>query len=77
MTSVHVRVPSTNLATNCLKTLQGATAIKSNGAYLMVSGVSSQEVIAHLTTNGIIPSEVSSGGPDLESIFLELTEGRV
>ena len=77
MTSVHVRVPSTNLATNCLKTLQGATAIKSNGAYLMVSGVSSQEVIAHLTTNGIIPSEVSSGGPDLESIFLELTEGRL
>jgi ABC-type multidrug transport system ATPase subunit len=76
ISTVHVRVPSTNVAANCLKTLRGITAIKSNGAYLNVSGVSSQAVIAHLTANGIIPSEVSSGGSDLESIFLELTEGK-
>jgi ABC-2 type transport system ATP-binding protein len=75
MTTVYVRVPSTDVAAKCLKTLRGTTAIKSNGASLIVSGVSSQKVIAHLTSNDIIPSEVTSGGSDLESIFLELTEG--
>ena len=43
MATVHVRVPSTNAAIKCLKTLRGATAIKSNRANLIVSGVSSQE----------------------------------
>lgn len=74
-TVVQVRVPSTSAATECLKGLPGASAIKSNGSGLSVSGVGSQEVVAHLTANGIIPSEVTSGGLDLESIFLELTEG--
>jgi ABC-2 type transport system ATP-binding protein len=76
MTSVRVRVPSPNLAADCLKTLKGINSIKTNGAYLSVSGVSGQEVIAHLTANQIIPSEVTSGGADLESIFLELTENQ-
>lgn len=74
MTAVRVRVPSTLEAANCLRSLPGAKDVKPNGTYLMISGVSSQEVVAHLTVNGIIPSEVSSGGADLESIFLELTE---
>ena len=74
MTTVRVRVSSPNLAANCLKTLSGINKINTNGSYLSVSGVSGQEVIAHLTANQIIPSEVSSGGSDLESIFLELTE---
>jgi ABC-2 type transport system ATP-binding protein len=73
--TVHVRVPSKNLAINCLQSLRGIIALKSNGASLIVSGVSSQEIIAHLTSNDIIPSQVTSGGSDLESIFLELTEG--
>lgn len=76
MAAVRVRVPSTLEAANCLSMLPGVKDVKPNGAYLLVSGVSSQEVVAHLTVNGIIPSEVSSGGPDLESIFLELTEGK-
>jgi ABC-2 type transport system ATP-binding protein len=76
MAAVRVRVPSTLEAANCLRTLPSVKDVKPNGAYLLVSGVSSQEVVAHLTVNGIIPSEVSSGGPDLESIFLELTEGK-
>jgi len=74
MTTVRVRVSSPNLAANCLKTLSGINTIRTNGSYLSVSGVSGQEVIAHLTANQIIPSEVSSRGSDLESIFLELTE---
>ena len=74
MAAVRVRVPSTLEAANCLRTLPAAKEVKPNGTYLMISGVSSQEVVAHLTDNGIIPSEVSTGGPDLESIFLELTD---
>ena len=74
MATVRVRVPSLLEAANCLRTLPAAKDVTPNGTYLMVSGVSSQEVVAHLTANGIIPSEVSTGGPDLESIFLELTE---
>ncbi len=74
MAAVRVRVPSTQEAADCLSVLPGVKDVKPNGTYLMISGVSSQEVVAHLTANGIIPSEVSTGGPDLESIFLELTE---
>lgn len=73
-TSVQVRIPTTNKAANCLRELPGITAIRTNGASLLVSGVSSQEIIAHLTSNGLIPSEVISRGSDLESVFLELTE---
>jgi ABC-2 type transport system ATP-binding protein len=74
--TVRVRVSSTKDAAHCLRTLPGAKDIKPNGSYLQISGIQSQEVVAHLTANGIIPSEVLTGGSDLESIFLELTEDR-
>lgn len=73
-TIVRVRVNCPNTAARCLHTLSGVTDAQPNGAYVAVSGVSSQEVVAHLTSNGIIPSEVSTGRPDLESIFLELID---
>ena len=73
-TIVRVRVNCPNTAVRCLHTLSGVTDAQPNGAYVAVSGVSSQEVVAHLTSNGIIPSEVSTGRPDLESIFLELID---
>ena len=73
-TIVRVRVNCPTTAARCLHTLSGVTDVQPNGAYLTVSGVSSQEVVAHLTSNSIIPSEVSTGRPDLESIFLELID---
>jgi len=73
-TIVRVRVNCPNTAARCLHTLSGVTNVQPNGAYITVSGVSSQEVVAHLTSNDIIPSEVSTGRPDLESIFLELID---
>jgi len=73
-TIVRVCVNCPNTAARCLHTLSGVTDAQPNGAYVAVSGVSSQEVVAHLTSNGIIPSEVSTGRPDLESIFLELID---
>ncbi len=71
---VRVRVPSPTEAAAVIGSLPEARDIHSNGAYVSVSGVSSQEVVAHLVSHSIIPSEVSSGQNDLESLFLELTQ---
>lgn len=71
---VRVRVASPGDAAAALKSLPGAQDIHSNGAEVSVSGVGSQEVVAHLVSQGIIPSEVSAGQNDLESLFLELTQ---
>jgi ABC-2 type transport system ATP-binding protein len=73
-TIVRVRVESPAEAAAVLHTLPGASDIQPNGAWVTVGGVSSQAVIAHLTSHGIVPFEVSSGRPDLESLFLELTQ---
>jgi ABC-2 type transport system ATP-binding protein len=71
---VRVRVASPTEAATTLGSLPGASDIHSNGAYVSLSGVSSQEVVAHLVAHSIIPSEVSTGQNDLESLFLELTQ---
>jgi len=71
---VKVRVPTPTKAIHLLQNLPGCSEIRPNGSHITVSGVSSQAVVAHLTSNGIVPSEVTNGGSDLESIFLELTE---
>lgn len=70
---VKVRVSSSAEAARLLQSLPGCREIKPNGAYVTVCGVSSQAVVAHLTSKGVVPSEVSTGQSDLESIFLELT----
>jgi ABC-2 type transport system ATP-binding protein len=72
-TVVKVRVPSPAEAIHLLQDLPGCCDIHSNGATITVTGVSSETVVSHLVTNGVTPSEVTSGGSDLESIFLELT----
>lgn len=71
---VRVRVVSPTEAAEVLGSLPGARDIHSDGAYVSVGGVSSQEVVAYLVSHSIIPSEVSSGQNDLESLFLELTQ---
>ncbi|MCC7352893.1 MAG: ABC transporter ATP-binding protein [Anaerolineae bacterium] len=71
---VRVRVSSPSEAARRLQSLPGATSIKPNGAYVEVAGVSGQVVVLHLTSGGIVPSEVSTSRPDLESLFLELTQ---
>jgi ABC-2 type transport system ATP-binding protein len=70
---VKVRVPSPPDAVRLLENLPGCREIQPNGVYVTVTGVSSQAVVSHLTSNGIVPSEVTTGHSDLESIFLELT----
>jgi ABC-type multidrug transport system ATPase subunit len=71
---VRVRVPSpTEAAVLLQERLEGVTDAQTNGGTVMVTGVESQDVVAFLVANGIIPSEVSRSGADLESLFLELT----
>ena len=71
---VKVRVASPTEAIRLLQGLPGCSDIKPNGSYVTVSGVTSQAVVSYLTSKGVVPSEVTTGSSDLESIFLELTE---
>ncbi len=73
---VRVAVPAPQEAAALLRTLPGVQEIKVNGRGLEVSGLSSQAVVAHLTANGLVPSEVTAGCEDLESVFLTLTESQ-
>jgi ABC-2 type transport system ATP-binding protein len=70
--AVKVRVESTGQAAQLLRELPSSKNVRRNGEYVTVAGVSSKAVVAHLASNGIIPSEITNGYLDLESIFLEL-----
>jgi ABC-2 type transport system ATP-binding protein len=70
---VKVRVPSPASARLVLQSLPQVGEIETNGAYVQISGVSSEAVVAHLTAHGIVPGEVSTQRCDLEDMFLELT----
>jgi ABC-type multidrug transport system ATPase subunit len=73
-TIVRVRVTSPIETVRLLQGLPGCGEITPNGSYVTVSGVTSQAVVSYLTSRGVVPSEVTTGSSDLESIFLELTE---
>ncbi|MEJ2292975.1 MAG: ABC transporter ATP-binding protein [Deinococcales bacterium] len=73
VTSVRVRLDDAGAAARRLAELEGVTRIAENGAYLEVEGVDPQRLVAFLVGVGHVPSEVSSGRPDLETLFLELT----
>jgi ABC-type multidrug transport system ATPase subunit len=57
-----------------LQELPGASHVRTNTAYIELQGVSSEQIIAFLVSRGLTPQEVSLNRPDLESIFLELTQ---
>jgi ABC-2 type transport system ATP-binding protein len=70
---VRARVPSPAEAATLLLTLPGVSDVKPNGSYVTVTGANGESVVRCLAANGIIPSEVTSGHPDLEQVFLQLT----
>jgi ABC-2 type transport system ATP-binding protein len=70
---VKVRVPSPAEAATLLLTLPGVTEVRPNGSYVTVAGVSGEAIVRCLATHGIIPGEVASVHPDLEQVFLQLT----
>jgi ABC-2 type transport system ATP-binding protein len=71
--AVKVRVPFPMEAAKLLLDLPGAVEVHPDGDFVSVKGVSSQSVVSFLTERGIVPSDVDSGRPDLEQIFLQLT----
>jgi ABC-type multidrug transport system ATPase subunit len=75
-TVIRVRVPSPSEAATLLLTLPGVTEVSPNGSSVTVTGASGDAIVRHLTAHGIVPSEVASGQPDLEQIFLQLTNSQ-
>lgn len=73
--TVKLRVPSPQKTIQLLRQLSDCLNIRLNGAWVSVSGLPSERIVAHLVTNGIIPSEVKTGQLDLEYVYLQLTNG--
>jgi len=72
--TVRVGVPSPTQAAQLLQALPGVTRVVLNGAYVEVSGVAPEAIIAHLTAHNVVPREVTTARPDLETLFLSLTQ---
>jgi len=72
--SVHVHVANPAQVAQVLRALPNVGAVKTQAAYVEVQGVPSDRVLAYLVAQGIIPTQVIIARPDLESVFLELTQ---
>ena len=70
---VNVRVEAPETAAAALADLRQVKHIATEGAFVMVQGATSQQIIAHLAAKGILPLEVTTSTGDLESLFLEMT----
>lgn len=75
--AVKLRVSSPQQTIQLLRQLSDGLDIHSNGAWVTVSGLPSERIVAHLVSNGVIPSEVITGQLDLEQIYLQLTNGDI
>ncbi len=71
---VHIRTANLEQTAQVLKELPGAKYIKTDASSIEVQEVSSEQVLTFLVTRGLTPKEVSVSRPDLESVFLELTQ---
>jgi len=72
--SVHVHVANPAQVAQVLRALPNVGAVKTQAAYVEVQGVPSDRVLSYLVAQGIIPTQVIIARPDLESVFLELTQ---
>jgi ABC-2 type transport system ATP-binding protein len=70
---VRLRVPSADEAGAALQSLPEVKTIRGEGQELTVSGVTSEAILVHLISQGIVPSEVRNGSANLESVFFDLT----
>ncbi len=71
---LRVRVASPQAAVGVLRSLPEVSHLSANGSYIEVRGAQPEAVIAHLVACGLAPREVREERPDLESLFLQLTE---
>jgi len=72
--SVHITTADLERTAQVLRSLPGAQDILVTTDYVEVKGVSSEVVLYNLVNNGVTPREVAVTHPDLESVFLELTQ---
>jgi ABC-type multidrug transport system ATPase subunit len=72
---LRVRVTCPQAAVEALRSLPGISHLSANGTHVEVRGPQPEAVIAHLVVCGLAPREVREERPDLESLFLKLTEG--
>jgi ABC-type multidrug transport system ATPase subunit len=71
---LRLRVASPPAAVEALRSLPGISYLSANGAYVEVRGPQPEAVITHLVACGLPPREAREERPDLESLFLRLTE---
>ncbi len=72
--TVRIQTSDPQGTAQALETLSGVTNISMNGSSVDVQNVSSKQVLEHLVMQSKTPDEVFILHPDLESIFLELTQ---
>jgi ABC-2 type transport system ATP-binding protein len=71
---LRLRVASPSKAIEALRDLPGVRAVAGNGNWVELRGAASEAVVAHLVARGIVPAEIREERPDLEALFLQLTE---
>ena len=71
--AVRVTVADLPTAVQSLHALPGVESIHPNGQSLLVVGLESQAIMAHLLQHNIIPSEVAAQPASLESLFMDVT----
>lgn len=71
---LRVRVASPQAAVESLRLLPGISHLSANGAYVEVRGPQPEAVVAHLVAWGLAPREVREERPNLESMYLQLTD---
>jgi ABC-type multidrug transport system ATPase subunit len=73
---VKIQVDAPQEAAGLLRAMPGAANIQVNGEAVTVARVTSQSVILHLVSHGVVPKEVVNLRPNLEALFLELTQAK-
>jgi ABC-type multidrug transport system ATPase subunit len=71
--SVRLKVPVFAETARLLKALPGVEDVHLKGSSLIVTGVESAVIMAHLLQHNIVPSEITAQKSDLESLFMDLT----
>ncbi len=71
---IYIRTATPQQTIQALQELPGAMHIQLNPTSVELQGISSEQVMGFLVTRGLIPQEVTVNRPDLESVFLELTQ---
>lgn len=70
---IHITTGEPERAKELIGEIVAMSAIRAESDYIEVQGITSEAAMAQLVHNGLIPKEVRVVRPDLESVFLELT----